>query len=65
MPCALEFAREGGGGGQRQRQPAQEAANFFFVKNVVGLMLQPLTLIKEGHTCVSVARALVQLKNLL
>jgi hypothetical protein len=43
MPCALEFAREGGGG---QRQPVQEPAKLFFAKKVVGLMLQPLTLRK-------------------
>ena len=45
MPCALEFAREGGGGGG-QRQPVQEPAKLFFAKKVVGLMLQPLTLRK-------------------
>jgi len=31
-----------------QRQPAQEAAQTFFAKNVVGLTLQPLTLSKQG-----------------
>ena len=42
MPCALEFAREGGAAGQAEAASARSRTTFF-AKNVVGLMLQPLT----------------------
>jgi hypothetical protein len=40
------FAREGEGGGQAEAEAASKKPQSFFAKNVVGLMLQPLTLRK-------------------